>query len=174
MRFRERVINDDYASSFWIAGGRKYSEKDPGYIGTCQSAMKDVGLLLRIMGCFTQDPSKILKALPDDTDSCTKLPSQDDSEGTDDVKMLCGDYTYHLLGSEFHRGTHYFFFGIVRNPPRSGHWHGCQTVSTVGVKERYGKKGCEVSAYTDTRSYDIIGSEVLTYPLTIQGLDIRL
>ena len=31
-------------------------------------------------------------------------------------------------------------------------------MSTVSVKERYGKKGCEVSAYTDTRSYDIIGS----------------
>ena len=41
-------------------------------------------------------------------------------------------------------------------------------------EERYEKKGCEVLAYTDTRSYDIIGSEVLTYPLTIQGLDIRL
>ena len=109
MRFRQRVINDDYASYSWIAGGRKYSEKDPGYIGTCQSAMKDVGLLLRILGCFTQNPSKILKALPHDTDSCTKLPSQDDSEGTDDVKMLCGDYTYHLLGSEFHRGMPYFF-----------------------------------------------------------------
>ena len=49
-------------------------------------------------------------------------------------------------------------FKDVRNPPRSGHWHGCQTVSTVSVKKRYGKKGCEVSAYTDTRSYDIIGS----------------
>ena len=100
LRFRQRVVNDDYESCFWLAGGRKHKDGEPGYIGTCQSATKDVGLLLRILACFTQDPDRIHQP-----STMTELPSRKDEKGTEDLKRHVALFVDHLLGSQKHDGT---------------------------------------------------------------------